>query len=149
MRAVAATAGVKADVPEHDENSLDITFIAPDTDKPGGRLDAQLKCSENVRVIGNEFAFPLPIKNYNDLRWPSEELYVPRILIVVHVAPDPADWMASQSEQMVLKHCAYWHSLAGAAESTNSSTVTVKISVEHVFDPDALLALLSPPGAAL
>src|SRR4249919_756186 len=54
VRAIAAAEGVKADVPEQDENSCDIEFAAPDTATgPGGRLTAQLKCSENVDPTGS------------------------------------------------------------------------------------------------
>lgn len=150
VRAVAATAGVKATVPEQDEDSEDITFSAPDTDAaPGAKLDAQLKCSQNIEAEGNAFSFSLGVKNYNDLRWPTEELYVPRILIVVHVPPNPAEWMVSDPEKMTLKRCAYWVSLAGAEPTENVSTVNVKIPTEQLFDAAALLARLAPPGAAL
>jgi len=150
VRAVAATAGAKATVPEQDEDSEDITFSAPDTAAaPGAKLDAQLKCSQNVEPEGDSFSFPLGVKNYNDLRWPTEELYVPRILIVVHVPPDPAEWMVSEPEKMTLKRCAYWVSLAGAEPTENTSAVSVKTPTEQVFDAAALLDHLAPPGAAL
>jgi len=42
VRAVAAHAGVMADTPERDMNSIDIRFAAPDTPlAPGARLEAQ------------------------------------------------------------------------------------------------------------
>jgi hypothetical protein len=148
VRAVAATAGVKATVPELDEDSEDITFAAPDTEAaPGAKLDAQLKCSEKVSTHDGCFSYPVPVKNYNDLRWPRHELFVPRILIVVHVPADPAEWMLSEPEQITLRRCAYWISLAGAEPTGNTSTVTVKISIEQVFDATALLGLLAVPGA--
>jgi Domain of unknown function (DUF4365) len=148
VRAVAATAGVKAIVPEHDEDSVDIAFAAPDTDTgPGAKLDAQLKCSHIIDPSGESFKYSLPVKNYEDLRWP--ELYVPRILIVVHVPADPAEWLVSEPEMMTLKRCAYWASLAGLGPTTNTSTVSVNILTERVFDPTALLDQLVPPGAAL
>jgi Domain of unknown function (DUF4365) len=69
VRAVAAAAGVKATVPEQDEDSEDITFAAPDTrTAPGAKLDAQLKCSEAITPHNGSFTYPLPVKNYNDLR---------------------------------------------------------------------------------
>jgi hypothetical protein len=150
VRAIAATAGVKASVPEQDEDSEDVTFRAPDTEEgPGARLDAQLKCSQNCDATDGAFSFPLKVKNYNDLRWPEDKLYVPRILIVVHVPPDPTDWLVSDPEKMVLKRCAYWVSLAGAAPTDNASTVSVKVSTEQVFDPASLTATLASPGATL
>lgn len=147
VRAVAATAGVKATVPELDEDSEDITFKAPDTTKPGAKLDAQLKCTQNLDINGDSFSYPLDVKNYNDLRWQREELYVPRILIVVHVPADPDEWMACATDQIVLKRCAYWASLAGQPATENTSTIGVTISTERVFDPIALLSNLDAPGA--
>jgi hypothetical protein len=149
VRAIAATAGVAATVPEHDQDSIDMTFAASDAVTPGAKLDAQLKCSQNVEHDGNGFSFALPVKNYDDLRWPEDTLYVPRILIVVHVPPNPADWLISEPEKMTLKRCAYWVSLAGANATENTSTVSVNIPSEQVFDPAALLARLAPPGSAL
>lgn len=149
VRAVAATAGVSATVPEHDQDSVDMTFAASDAATPGAKLDAQLKCSHNIDHDGEAFSFPLAVKNYDDLRWPEDTLYVPRILIVVHVPPDPGDWLVSEPEKMTLKRCAYWVSLAGAGPTENTSTVSVSIPTEQVFDPAALLARLVPPGATL
>lgn len=93
------------------------------------------------------FSYPLPVKNYNDLR--KSTLYVPRILIVVHVPSDPAEWIVSDPDKMVVKRCAYWVSLAGAEAITNTSTVSVTIKTEHVFDPNALRDNLKMPGSLL
>lgn len=99
VRAIAAAAGVGAHVPELDQNSEDIEFSAPDTQEgPGPKLAGQLKCSENIDPSGESFPFDLPIKNYNDLRWPADSLYVPRILVLVHVPKDPEDWFACDPE---------------------------------------------------
>lgn len=150
VRVIAATAGVGTTVPELDQDSEDIQFAAPDAGThPGAKLSAQLKCSEAIDSSGTEFPFELPVKNYNDLRWPPESLYVPRILIVVHVPHDAGEWMACDPEQIVLRRCAYWLSLAGSAETSNASSVTVKVPTEQVFDAEALLHNLQPPGATV
>ncbi|MEH3054250.1 MAG: DUF4365 domain-containing protein [Patulibacter minatonensis] len=148
VRAVAATAGVRADVPEHDEDSEDMTFASSDTsDAPGRRLSAQLKCSQNITSDTADFQFPLPVKNYNDLR--RTDVYIPRILIVVHVPNDPSDWLDPSPAQTLVRHCAYYVDLRGLAETANTSTVSVTIPTEQVFDPDALIRCLAPPGVSL
>jgi Domain of unknown function (DUF4365) len=147
VRAIAATAGVEADVPSFDQDSRDVVFRAPDTDAEAGpMLEAQLKCSAGLAIADGEIAFPLPIKNFDDLR---RKGYVPRILIVVDVPEQPIDWMACDPAQIIMRRCAYWVSLAGEPDTDNVSTVTVKIPIEQVFDGQALLNNLQPPGANL
>jgi hypothetical protein len=147
VRAVAATAGVASAVPEHDQDSIDMTLAAADTDAgPGPKLDLQLKCSQNIDASGESFSFDLPVKNYDDLR---RQVYVPRLLVIVDVPPDPSAWLTSDPEKVTLKRCAYWRSLAGMPDSTNLSTVAVTINTEQVFDVDALLHNLQSPGATL
>jgi hypothetical protein len=150
VRAIAAAAGVGASVPELDQNSEDISFSAPDTPTgPGPKLDGQLKCSQNIDPSGQSFGYDLPVKNYNDLRWPPDTLYVPRILVVVHVPKDPDDWLDCDPERILLKRCAYWLTLAGAPETENTSTVRVTVPTEQVFDVEALRSNLRLPGATL
>lgn len=150
VRAVAAAAGVGASVPELDQNSNDLRFAAADTNEaPGQQLDAQLKCSANISPNGDRFSFALPVKNYNDLRWPRERLFVQRILIVVHVPRDPAEWLITDRDKIVLRRRAYWVSLAGAEPTENTSTVSITVPTEQVFDPDALRSHLQQPGSSL
>lgn len=150
VRAVAAAAGIDASVPPHDQNGKDIEFTAPDVaGKSMGQLAAQLKCTHTVETSGTSFSYDLEVKDYDRLRVPLTDLYVPRILIVVHVPDDPGEWVASDPGKMVLKRCAYWHSLTGAPPTTNTSTVAVTIPTEQVFDVSGLLKNLQPPGASL
>jgi hypothetical protein len=148
VRAVAATAGVPATVPEHDHGSRDITFQAVDTQEAVGRaLDAQLKCTAGVDTSGDDFSFDLPVHNYQALR--KVPRMVPIILVVVVVPDDPDTWVTLDSEQMVLRKCAYWQSLSGFPETDNTSTVAVKIPTSQVFDCNALHANLAEPGEDL
>jgi Domain of unknown function (DUF4365) len=150
VRAIAATAGVGATVPEYDQNSEDINFTGPDgRDGPGPKLDAQLKSTQDVVPRGGAFPYDLKVKNYNDLRHPRETLYVPRILIVVHVPADPDDWFKCDSEQIVMQRCAYWVDLAGAEETQNKYTVRIDVPTQQIFEPLSLLSHLRPLGADL
>ena len=105
VRAVAAAAGVKVDRPEVDDDSIDVRFSA---NSIAGSLvpplvEAQLKCTAKHAPKGGTLAFPLDVKNYEDLRG---RRYVPRYLIVLVVPDDPADWLAQSAKQLVLKKCA-------------------------------------------
>lgn len=148
VRAIAAAAGVAASVPERDQDSIDLNLVAPDTHDAGGpQLDVQLKCSQNIDPSSDRFSFELPVKNYNDLR--RLPVYVPRVLVLVHVPADRQEWIACGPEQMVLKRCAYWTSLAGEPETPNTSTVAVTVPTEQVFGVEALLSNLKRPGELL
>lgn len=151
VRAVAAAAGIGADVPEFDQNSCDVHFAAPDTSSgPGAKLDAQLKCTSGVDLSGSDFSYSLRITDYDHLRWPADQTFVPRILVVVVVPDDPIDWLVAASpETITLRRCAYWLNLQGADAKPNTSSVTVKIPTAHVFDVEALHSNLKPPGESL
>jgi hypothetical protein len=150
VRAIAAAAGVGATVPEFDQNSEDINFAAPDEPEgPGAKLDAQLKCSQNIDPAGETFPFDLPVKNYNALRQPTDNLFVPRLLVVVHVPADPDDWFRCDPEKIVMQRCAYWVDLAGREATDNQTTIRIEVPTAQVFDPAALRANLRRPGEAL
>jgi hypothetical protein len=150
VRAVAAAAGVGAIVPELDQNSEDIEFTAPDTSAgPGPKLAGQLKSSQNIDPGGESFSYDLPIKNYNDLRWPAESLYVPRILVLVHVPSNPEDWFSCDSAQIIMRRCAYWTNLAGREAVSNTTSVRIRIPTNQIFDVAALRENLRVPGESL
>jgi Domain of unknown function (DUF4365) len=150
VRAIAAAAGAGATVPELDQNSEDIEFTAPDTaDGPGPKLGGQLKCSQNIEPTGETFPYDLPIKNYRELRWPANSLYVPRILVLVHVPPNPEDWFSCDPVQIVMRRCAYWMSLAGQPIVDNAATVRVHVPTAQIFNVEALRENLKRPGEGL
>ena len=143
-RAVAASAGVMADVPEHDEESVDMTFRLSGLPAAlPGRLEAQLKCTASPGFRDGQLVYRLDRKNYDDLRKPS---YIPRILIVAHVPSDACDWFrVAHDVNSVVEHCLYWTSLSGLAE-VDQTKISVRIPTEQVFDRQSLLDQLRPPG---
>ncbi len=149
VSAVAAAAGVGATIPSYDQNSRDVLFTGEETeDTPAPELSAQLKCTSGVKLEGGDFSFHLRIKDYNRLRMTGS--YIPRILIVVVVPGDPADWLlATSPDQIALRRCAYWRNLAGMPATPNTSTISINMSTSDVFDVKALLSNLKPPGETL
>ena len=136
--AVAAAAGYCTAPPaDFDRDSIDMTFTAGGPRRP--KLDAQLKASSGLTEADDHFVFPLPKKNYEDLR---ADTVTPRILVVLDM-PEPAnDWLVVTTENLVLRRCAYWKSLAGYPDSSNSTSVTVRIPKANRFDPSSLAALM-------
>ena len=69
-RAVAAVAQIAVSEPAVDDDSIDLLF----QQKGGGRvfrsprLEAQVKCTESATLHEEHVAYPLKLKNYEELR---------------------------------------------------------------------------------
>ncbi|TMQ03035.1 MAG: DUF4365 domain-containing protein [Deltaproteobacteria bacterium] len=50
-------------------------------------------------------------KNYDDLR--HTDYVTPRILVVVFVPEQVADWTTHTEQELTMRYCAYWASLRG------------------------------------
>ncbi|GBU24548.1 hypothetical protein R83H12_01182 [Fibrobacteria bacterium R8-3-H12] len=151
-RAIASVAGLLCSKKDFDRDSIDISFesvIAPFV-----TIGVQLKCTSRSYVVGNansnEIHFPLPIKNYNDLRATT---IMPRILVVL-ILPDkpegqaeeqPEQWINQTPEQLALLKCAYWINLNGMPETNNQATITITIPMDdtHIFKPSILNNLIN------
>jgi Domain of unknown function (DUF4365) len=142
LHAVASVAGYRTLQPNVDDDSIDWCLKARGRygRRRSPQVDLQLKCTERLVGRNGSFAFPLPEKNYNDLR--GEDVHVPRILVVVFV-PDAIDlWLEQSEERLLMKHCAYWVSLRNAPDTTNSTSVTVQLPRTNLFTVDALKAMM-------
>ena len=84
-------------------------------------------------------AFPLPIGNYTDL---SQDAMIPRILIVVLMPQERAQWLSQTSKELCLRHCAYWLSLKGKPPLPNTTSATVHIPITNVFGSEQLAVLM-------
>ena len=108
------------------------------------RLEAQVKCTWKDVIKEDRIAYPLEVKNYHDLI--GENYHIPRILIVLVVPEDVNSWLEQSEEQLAMKRCAYWLSLRGEQETTNSETVTVSIPRHNQFTADTLIRLMGIVG---
>ena len=55
---------------------------------------------------------------------------------------DPAAWLQCSPDQLVLRHCAYWLSLAGAPATDNEWSVTVQVPRANLFTVEGLGGLM-------
>lgn len=85
------------------------------------------------------FRFPLKRRNYDLL---LEQAMIPRILVVLDLPKSEADWLSVTPDQLILRRCSYWTSLAGLTETENKESVTVSIQSGNRFDVNALKALM-------
>jgi hypothetical protein len=143
VRAVASVAGFTLAKPEVDDDSIDLIIAQ----RGGGgtvrspRVEVQLKCTERPLAQNGTLSYPLILKNYDDLR--AENVLVPRILVVLCVPEDLADWVEHTERQMLIRRCAYWASLRGLAATTNTASVTVHIPLANTFNPTSLNEIMA------
>jgi hypothetical protein len=137
VEAVAAGAGYTTSRPSINRDSVDLTIEARGNMRP--KLDIQLKATINLPYEDDGFRFPLLVKNYNDLREPTQ---TPRILVVLEMPRNPSDWIEVTAEELMLRRAAYWVSLRNAPERENRTSVTITLPRSNRFDIDGLRALM-------
>ena len=139
VRAVAAVAGFAVAKPEVDDDSVDLS-IKSRLHAVRPQLDVQLKCTETLDLADNIMAFALKQKNYVDL---SADVLVPRILVVLRVPAGLTDWLHQDEDQLLMRRCGYWVSLAGAPMTNNETSTTIQIPRSNRFTADALRDMMS------
>jgi hypothetical protein len=138
ISAVAAHAGylvVEASGP--DKDSVD-GFLVGDMDQRP-IIGFQAKATSRSVLRGSHLTFRLAVKNYEDLR--VRTLWS-RLLIVVAMPQDDTDWLVHSEEELRMRRCGYWLSLAGEPPTTNRNTVSVRIPRTQMFDTAQLQALM-------
>ena len=138
VRAVAAAAGFQVVRPEPDIDSVDGVLMADVGRRP--RIEFQTKATARDIMHGDQLRFPLPVKNYDELRLPS---WTPRLLIVALMPGEPGQWLRQSADELCLHSGVYWLSLAGMPERSNTGSVTVAIPASNVFDRGQLGALMT------
>jgi hypothetical protein len=106
----------------------------------GDQLDLQLKSSTRSRASETEVVHDLEVRAYEVLR--AATLGCPRILVLLVLPEDEALWVSQTVEELLLRRCAYWTSLRGAAATANQATIRISIPAANVFSADAVRALL-------
>lgn len=146
VRAIAAEGGYQVGRPEPDVDSVDGVLLASFGRRP--RIDFQAKATSQQLVRNGIIHFPLPVKNYDELR---ADTLTPRILIVLLMPRDDANWITQSENELCLRHCAYWLSLAGRPDVRNVRAVTVQIPTANMLDRTQLDGLMSKAnsGSAL
>jgi hypothetical protein len=142
VRAVASAAGFSVSTPNVDDDSVDMTLCARIVDGVASRpkIDVQLKCTSEDVLRHREVLYRLKRKNYDDLR--LADLVAPRLLVVVLVPESDEEWLRQTEDELSLRRCAYWASLLGKPEATNTGRVTVRLPRDNVFGVAQLRGLM-------
>jgi hypothetical protein len=143
VRAVAHAAGyfVQEANRTFDGDGVDLTLLSR---SPAGtvrspRLDLQLKATA-ASIAEDPFLYDLDVKNYDELR--SEQLQVPRILVVVSVPDTAASWVAATEDELILRRCGYWKSLRGQSSTANKAKIRIHIDRCACFHVDQVTAMM-------
>jgi hypothetical protein len=144
VRAVAAQAGLVCAEPEQDFG-VDlclrrVRLRGQRHSDASGQLDLQIKSTTRASVTDAEVLYDLEVKNYDDLREAGDNC--PRFLVVLVLPEDEGRWLSQSSEELILRHCAYWLSLAGFPATTATRTVRIAIPRANVFSVEAVQRLM-------
>ncbi len=142
--AIAATKAFSTEITRVDSDSVDATiryngYLDENSTLYSPEIKLQLKATSNPNIIKDNIHFPLPIKNYNDLRARSG---TPRLLVVLCLPEDRESWLNHSSDQLILKKCAYFLNLKGMIDTDNETNVTIKIPKVNIFSPEKLYDLM-------
>lgn len=138
LYSVAAGAGYAVATMDFDRDGVDAQIKAGGNMRPC--LDVQLKATVDLgEQVNGVFRYPLKSRNYNLLRVST---MVPRILVVLCLPRDETMWLTISADELILRRCAFWASLAGLPDTDNKESVTVSIQANNLFDVGGLKALM-------
>jgi hypothetical protein len=145
VSAVVAMAGFAVEIPKRDKDSIDLRVcargvVAANATLESPEIGVQLKSWKVAAPLEPTFSYALKQKNYDDLRG---KRMVPRILVIFTMPEDASQWLLHDEHRLVLQRCAYWTSLEGLPETTNTTSTTVTMDRANLFDPEAVKALLT------
>lgn len=150
IHAIASVAGVGCSVgTRHEDNAgVDAKLVGWGPFPGGGyrtEVDIKVQLKATVKqptLVGDCFSYYFSgIKQYDDLR--SAAVSTPRILVVLFLPTDPAEWMSHTEDALLLRRCAYWVSLRNAPASSNGTGQTVYIPKKQKFDANGVIELMS------
>ena len=143
-RAVAAQAGV---ICVETVQDLGIDLLLRGVEQHGSscrdtgpQIDLQLKSTTQANFREAEVVYDLEVRAYDILRRiiPGR----PRLLLVLVLPDDVAQWLSQSAGALILRRCAYWHSLRGAGPTANQATIRLKIPRGNVFSVEAVQGML-------
>jgi uncharacterized protein YcfL len=71
---------------------------------------------------------------------------IPRILVVILIPENLADWLQQSEQELCMRYCGYWVSLRGMPQTQNSTTVTITIPKTNQFTVVAIESIMQGIG---
>lgn len=147
VNSLAAVCGHSTSLCNTDLESIDMQFVghgfSANSIYISPEIKVQLKCTSKFKITDNHVVWnDLKIKNYNDLRRPSQ---LPSYLFLILVPNNNMLWITKSypCRGLSANFAGFWYSLEGKPEISNSTKVTVKIPLEQQLDYDGFTYLMS------
>ncbi len=145
--AVAAKAGYNCGkLPMHDYG-IDVEIrtvesIGKKRVDMGYCLDIQVKASYNFSTSDDSqyIIYDLDVDTYNTL---IQKRLVPAIFVLYCMPHDENEWMSVYDDYTTLKHCGYWISLERMPRSKNTTTQSIRIPKEQLFNELSLESIMN------
>lgn len=150
VHAVTGRAGVNLHVGLRHDYGVDGTFrpvvnVNGRRVESGHSVDFQLKASINWEQDGENVAYDLEAKTYNDMVGRTDSAS-PLILLLLCLPRDSATWLAGTETELILRHCCYWLKLSGEP-TDNARSKRVFIPRANLLTPEAVLKILATERA--
>jgi hypothetical protein len=151
LQAVAAAAGCAVAKPIPDAHGIDYQ-VSHGSNKHTmdsiAEIRVQLKATSTVtrETIRTKGDFPLELENADLARLSISPVTIPRLLVVLLLPKDQAEWLRADHDELAVRHCAYWINLEGVS-TRGEKTTTVRVALDHVFDDRALCEIMRKVGA--
>jgi hypothetical protein len=144
VHAIAAQAGLLSSRPDPDygiDLSLrKVAVLGSRHRDTSVQVDLQLRSTTRASVTETEVRLDLDVPTYNDLR--ASETYCPRILVVLIMPEDEAEWVIQSPSELAIRHCAYWLSLQGYPETSSRSTIRIRIPLTNLFSVESVRTIM-------
>ncbi|MDX2091695.1 MAG: DUF4365 domain-containing protein [Kofleriaceae bacterium] len=148
VRAVASAAGffVQESSRLMDGDKIDLTIFRRGAGQTvrSPRLDVQVKSYASEPLTDAELAYDLDVDAYDRLIDTSAQ--VPSVLVVVVVPKSREEWLSHSEDQLSVRRCGYWLSLAGREPTANTATIRVRLPRTQVLDVTALRDMMARIG---
>ncbi len=150
LHAVASSAGFSCEYRNRhlDGAGVDATItedgrkLADDSVLTSFSIDIQIKATyRDLSESEGRYSYPLAVPHYDKLR--LEEVASPRLLLVLRLPRDPAQWLQVTHETLVARRCVHWVSLRGAPATENKTNQTVYVPDQNLLTPVGLTDLMT------
>ncbi len=152
LHAVASKAGLNCEVANRHADNYGIDARVTYFDKIPGTyitdvsLGVQLKATiKKGTETDTHIAYAFKgVDQYNRLRIYRGGEY--RILVVLFLPERQDEWLTCSSEELIIRHSAYWVCLYGAEETGNSGGKTIYLPKVNLLTPESLMTLCQNIG---